>query len=137
MKQSNLFSSATLAIRPGQDKWRDEDQDAINEEGRHLRDEGIAQVEGRRDDALKLWRENARRWIAGRARRPGTFNADDLVTAVGLPPGHRNAIGAVWMWANREGIVQVVGMTKAKRSSGHRRRVLLYRGTNASVGEGW
>ena len=67
------------------------------EEGRRLRDEGVAKVEDS-NDAAQEWREQARGWVISRAGREGQFNADDLRAAIGPPPNLHNAMGAVFLW---------------------------------------
>ncbi len=95
-------------------------------EGRRLRDEGVRAVEDGPEERQR-WREEARAWVRARAARPGTFAPDDLTLAVGVPPTP-NLMGAVWLWANRQGLVEPVGFTQATRASAHGRRVLVYRG---------
>lgn len=68
-------------------------------EGRRLRDEGVERVELAEGED---WKDAARGWLARRAAQPGEFNADDLRAAVGSPE-RPNAMGAVFLWAVRQG----------------------------------
>ena len=92
--------------------------------GRELRDEGVKLVEINQLE----WRDSARAWVVGRCAKPGEFNSDDLIEAIGYPPGHPNAIGAIWLWAKRSNLVELAGYSQATRSASRGRRVLIYRG---------
>lgn len=97
-------------------------------EGRRRRDEGTSQVENSGDDAAKQWRDGARAWVRLRAERAGTFNADDLRDAIGPPPNHFNAVGAVFLWALRNELIVRAGETQRRAANAHGQRVALYVG---------
>jgi hypothetical protein len=97
------------------------------EEGRRLRDEGVAKVEDS-NDAAQEWKEQARGWVISRARREGQFNADDLRAVIGPPPNHHNAMGAVFLWARRQGFITRVGYRSMRRAKAHARPTFVYEG---------
>jgi hypothetical protein len=101
--------------------------------GRRGRDEGTERAE----NAVPEWREIARKWISGRATQPGEFNADDLRRAVGPPPGHYNAMGAVFLWAMRVGLIESVGLRQRGAANAHAQLIRVYRGSRMlGVGSG-
>lgn len=93
-------------------------------EGRRLRDEGVERVELAEGED---WKDAARGWLARRAARPGEFNADDLRAAVGSPE-RPNAMGAVFLWAVRQGLVRMVGMRQRRAANAHAQRIAVYVG---------
>ena len=89
-------------------------------EGRRRRDEGMARVDENPSDAAQAWKSAARSWVQRRAQQPGEFNGDDLRAAVGPPPHHPNAMGPIWAWAVKHGVIRLVGY-RQRRAAGSRR----------------
>lgn len=98
------------------------------EEGERLKDRGMALAAGAEED----WSAWARREILRLASHGAGFTADDLMwiaEAAGREPAHRNAIGAAFNAAARAGLIAQTGETRlTDRASGHRRRLLVWRG---------
>lgn len=95
------------------------------EEGRRLRDEGMARVDANSHPA---WRACADQTILDLAKSGREFAADD-VTAVCGQPAHPNATGARFSAASRRGIIEPVGYRQAVRKERHASRMLTWRGT--------
>lgn len=93
-------------------------------EGRARRDQGTDLAAS----AVPDWRDLARDWIVKRSSQPGEFNADDLRLAVGPPPGHYNAMGAVFLWAAREGFIRPVRMRPRGFANAHAQLIRVYVG---------
>ena len=91
---------------------------------RKARDAGI---QAARDHADEEWKSKA--WIAlgALAVWGQPFTTDDVIERTGLPPGHRNIIGALIITAIKRGLIERVGDAHAKRPASHARRVGLYR----------
>lgn len=94
-------------------------------DGRRLRDEGIERVELAEGEE---WKEAARAWVARRAAQPGEFNADDLRAVVGSPE-RPNAMGAVFLWAVKRGLIRMVGLRQRRAANAHAQRIAVYVGT--------
>jgi hypothetical protein len=59
---------------------------------------------------------------------PGkTFTADDLRAFAGNPPGHGDAMGAVFRSAARAGLITCTGTTTSKRPDAHGRLLREWR----------
>lgn len=97
--------------------------------GRELRDEGTEAVLSR--DVVSEYRERAKAWLRDRAEKPGAFNMDDMRAEIGDPPGHPNSIGALALWAVREGLIEHCGERARQAASAHAQRIRLYRGRGA------
>lgn len=106
----------------------DETEDLFDlDEGRKARDEGIQRVSGVNYDPHAAWRDHAKAWVTSRARDPGEFGADDLRKDVGAPM-KGNAMGAIWMWAVKTGVVIRTGDRLSAVKSNHAHRQGLYEG---------
>ncbi len=81
------------------------------------------------DRAGPDWVATARRKMAEFVKYGVTFTADDLVAAVGMPPGDsHNAVGAVFHAAAGEGWIVDAGTTRSRRPDAHGRKVTRWRG---------
>lgn len=92
-------------------------------EGERRRDAGMA----RTLDPQEEWRaafeaEGVRQMKAGRTR----IIAEDILAAVGLPPGHRNAVGAAMRVFALKHNLRNVGTVKAARVARHAGRVTVW-----------
>lgn len=94
-------------------------------EGRRLRDEGVERVELAEGER---WKVAARAWVVRRAAMPGEFNADDLRAAVGSPE-RPNAMGAVFLWAVKQGLIRMTGLRQRRAANAHAQRIAVYTGT--------
>lgn len=98
-------------------------------EGARRKKEGMALAAGAEED----WSAWARRWITHLAEGSRPFTSDDLAVLAAeqdRQPAHRNAIGAAFNAAARAGLIVQTGETVlTARASGHRRRLLVWRGT--------
>ena len=56
-----------------------------------------------------------------------TFIADDLIAAIGKPPGHANQIGSLFNFWAGAGFITAVGSTPSKREGNNGRRVQIWR----------
>lgn len=102
----------------------DRDPQPVAAEGDRRREEGIAKVEA----AEPRWREAAIAWIKRIAAGGAEFTADDLTRRIGVPT-HRNAVGAVFAQASRQGLIEQVGWRRAAgRASQQGRRLAVWRG---------
>jgi len=99
-------------------------------EGLRRKWEGVRRVESAasEDEVKEAWRSEARAWLVSRATRPGVFTADDLISAVGLPPYSQNAVGAQFVAASKAGIITAVGFRSTKRTIGNARTIRVWRG---------
>ncbi len=97
-------------------------------EGRRRRDEGISRVEKSGGDAATRWRDSAREWVRERATKPGEFNGDDLRLSIGGPPHSPNAMGGIWIWAKRQGLIHYVGHRPRQCASAHKQMIGVYVG---------
>jgi hypothetical protein len=56
-----------------------------------------------------------------------TFTADNLIAAIGKPPGHANQIGSLFHFWAGAGFITAVGNTPSKREGNNGRRVQIWR----------
>jgi hypothetical protein len=90
--------------------------------GQARRDVGAAAALNGDALSLALWRSAARASLTKLAHRGWEFSADDLVADIGPPPiGRHNALGGLFLWAVREGLVRPAGFHAAQRPSAHAR----------------
>ena len=95
--------------------------------GETLRDIGLEQAgSGVSAVALVLWRMKAEMAIITLSLADATFSAEDLRRQVGDPPTP-NAIGAIFRWAYKKGMIVPDGVTTANRSSRHASLLRLWR----------
>lgn len=64
-------------------------------------------------------------------RRKNPFTADDLIERVGLPnsdgaENSNNAVGPVFSWARRKGLIKHVGYTQSARPSSNARVISMW-----------
>jgi chloramphenicol 3-O-phosphotransferase len=79
--------------------------------------------------AGEVWVSQARHAMAEFVSDGKTFTADDLILAIGMPPGHsHNAVGAVVRQAHREGWIEVAGTRSSTRPDRHGGLVRAWRG---------
>lgn len=97
-------------------------------EGRKQRDLGTERVELAEPEA---WKSAARAWIVRRAGQPGEFNADDLRAAIG-PPSRPNAMGSIFLWAVKAGLIRMSGFRQRRAANAHAQRIAVYVGTRAA-----
>ena len=55
------------------------------------------------------------------------FTADDLIKAIGKPPGHSNQIGALFAFWSESGFIVHSGSTPSKRAGNNGRRIQIWR----------
>lgn len=97
--------------------------------GEELRDEGAARVEENQEqDDDGEWREAAWTELIRLAVAGVEFNADDIRAEVGSPT-RANAMGALFLRAVREGLIERVGERGMTRPIAHARRTATYIGT--------
>jgi hypothetical protein len=85
------------------------------ETARNRRDRGMRAAEL---NTWRPWRDRAEAGIIQLADSGREFSADDLVALVGPPvSSSQNAIGPVFAWAAREGLIECVGFRQSERSS--------------------
>ena len=95
------------------------------DDGRRLRDEGMALVNEHEDPA---WQDEADRVIRELAYSGVAFTAQDLTNRIGMPT-RPNAVGARFSAAARQGIIEDVGYAQSTRAARHASRMLVWRGT--------
>lgn len=88
----------------------------------------MARVDENPSEAAQAWRSAARTWVERRARVPGEFNGDDLRAVVGSPPHHPNAMGPIWSWAVKQGLVRLVGYRQRRAASANAQKIAVYTG---------
>lgn len=94
------------------------------------RDRGIARVwEGTDDD----WKALALATIQVLANAGDPFTAEDIREIVSDPPGHPNAMGALFQAASRQGLIRFVGYRKATRQSLHAHPIGVWVGAKAKA----
>lgn len=88
-------------------------------EGRRRRDEGIRLIDN--VTRLEPWRTNAERAVRSRCELGEPFSSNEIREDVGDPP-KPNMFGALFKWAEREGLVKwdghVTHSTKPERHAG-------------------
>lgn len=95
--------------------------------GEELRDAGVSSVN---KNTPEEWKAACRLAIARLASTGETFTAEDVRKQIGDPPNHANAMGAQFIGAAKEGIIQKVGYAQPMRPSSHARCIASWRGTN-------
>lgn len=95
------------------------------DDGRRLRDEGMALVDEHEHPA---WKAEADRVIRELAYGGRPFTAYDVTDRIGMP-ARPNAVGARFSAAARQGIIEDIGYTQSKRAARHASRQLVWRGT--------
>ena len=95
------------------------------DDGRRLRDEGMALVDEHEHPA---WRAAADRAIRELAYAGSPFTAEDVISRVGMP-NRPNAVGARFSAAARQGLIEDIGYAQSSRSTRHASRLLVWRGT--------
>ncbi len=96
-------------------------------EGARLAEEGMSLAW---DGAHESWRDAAWGEVVRLCAEGREFNADDVRMAVGDPPGHHNAWGALFRRALRSGFVERVGERPGRKASAHTRMAAVYRGVD-------
>lgn len=93
-------------------------------EGERRRDEGTALVTAHTDEEWRGAFENYGGQLlrAGRTR----ITSEDIVAIVGLPPGHRNAIGAAMRAFALKHNLRNIGTAKAARVARHAGRITVW-----------
>lgn len=117
---TELERFAKTRIRPEQPELFD------IEKGRELRDAGIEKVTGSDPD----WQLHARSVIRELAASGEPFSTDDFHDRLDFQPHHHNAVGGVFRWAMREGLIEKQGTLESKRPSAHARLIWMYVGKN-------
>jgi hypothetical protein len=78
--------------------------------------------------AGREWIGQARRVMGELCRFGVSFSADDVVAAVGLPPGKSHAaLGAVFNQAAREGWIVEAGSCRSSRPDRHGGRIVTWK----------
>lgn len=98
-----------------------ESRKARIEAGRELRDAGMAKVEERDPE----WKVEARAWIEARDRG-WEFVADDLTDEIGFPAA-KSAVGPVFAWAARSGLIERAGVRSSGIRTSHASIVQVWR----------
>lgn len=96
-----------------------------NYEGRRLRDEGAAKVT---DNTPNEWVLAADGVIASMASSGSEFTAEDVRAFCGDPPHHHNAMGARFLSAVKQGLIERIGFRNAARSQRHAAVIAVYKG---------
>jgi hypothetical protein len=93
-------------------------------EGERRRDEGIAKVNGNADEewAEAFERRGVMLLAAGRDR----ITSEDIIAGIGLPPGHRNAIGAAMRGFAVRHNLRNIGTIKSARIARHAGRITVW-----------
>jgi hypothetical protein len=94
------------------------------------RDRGIAAVWQGTDEEWKEFASAAIQLLAG-AGEP--FTAEEVRELCNDPPGHPNAMGALFQAASRRGLIRFVGYRKATRESLHAHPIGVWIGTRAKA----
>lgn len=94
-------------------------------QGARLAEEGTSRAWDNSHEAWKraAWLEMVRLCSIG-----CEFNADDIRSKVGDPPGSQNAWGALFRRALRSGFVERCGYRPGQKATAHTRRCAIYRG---------
>lgn len=87
------------------------------QDGRDLRDVGIAAVDAAGVAAHKTWRPKAEAALDQLIRSGSPFTADDLRALVDEPPDHPNQVGALIMGASRRGEIRKLGYRQSRVKS--------------------
>jgi hypothetical protein len=102
--------------------------------GREARDEGMGRVLENTPEYFR-WKLYMVFWTLVDSGLP--FTAEDARPWTGDPPNHPNAYGANWSVlvnrAFREGVIVVVGWTKADRTKSHACSLPIYQGFKPGV----
>lgn len=93
--------------------------------GAELRDAGVARV---LEHTEERWKAEANRVIDEWAAAGYAFTAEHLRTHVGDPPGHQNAMGAIFRAAVARKRIRPIAFTTAKRPTSHAGVLRVYRG---------
>ena len=90
-----------------------------------LRDAGTSSVSAHTPDD---WRSKCDRAISRLAAGRKPFTAEDVRALVGDPPNHPNAMGARFLAAAKEDLIEKVGYGKPARASRHSNPLAVWRG---------
>lgn len=102
-------------------------QPHLNLTGEQLRDQGITQT--LEAEAHQEWVQDAYHWLA-RLPYGQEVTSVDLITAVGMPPGSPNAIGAVFRTAAMQELLTPTDRYVTNtRAVAHARPVRVWRST--------
>lgn len=101
----------------------------IVKRGEELRDEGMELV---LEHQSKEWKQMFTTCYHAMVRSGRTFTSEDIVNLVGPPPGHPNAVGAIFSALVKpdldSGAVDYLGHVKTKNPKSHASRIGQYRG---------
>jgi hypothetical protein len=75
---------------------------------------------------LVSWEDRARYALLSLCLADASFSAEDLRKAAGSPP-HPNAIGGIFRWASKKGLIVPDGVTVADRPSRHASLLRMWR----------
>lgn len=106
----------------------------LNTNGVDLKTEGQERAVSGASD----WFRSAQKDIMQLARSGRSFTADDLIAITGLPnerstPNSNNAVGPVFSWARRQGLIQVVGYGRTSRRRGRARNLTVWKGVGGDA----
>lgn len=87
------------------------------EEGRAVRDVGVAAVDAASVAAHRTWRPKAEEALDELIQAGTPFTADDLRARVDEKPHHPNSIGALFIGASRRGLIRKIGYQQSKTKS--------------------
>ena len=93
--------------------------------GQVLRDAGTESVSA---NTPPDWKAKCDRAILMLAVKGERFTAEDVRLVAGDPPNHPNAMGARFLAAAKEGLIEKVGYGKPVRASRHANPVAIWRG---------
>lgn len=93
---------------------------AAKSEAQTRRDAGAGLAENSVDTRWRLAAEHA---ITQLAASGAVFTSDDVHDRIGSPPGHRNAVGGVFIAASKRGEIRPVGYRNSRRPEAHARPV--------------
>ncbi len=94
-------------------------------DGRQRRDAGAHLAE---QSAHTSWRLAAEHTIGQLAAAGFDFTADDVTGVVGAAPGHKSALGALFLAAARRGEIVPVGYRQSGRVEARARALRVWRG---------
>ncbi len=95
----------------------------FTDEGRALKAAGISRVESHTpDDYKEKFKQTVLNLPVGHL-----FTSDDVLAAVGLPPNHLNAVGALMSGLAKSNMIEKVSYVQSKRESRHAAEIKLWR----------
>jgi hypothetical protein len=81
-------------------------------EAKFLRDKGLARSALHTEIADKGFGDRAYAVLVDLACKQSTVHVDDFLSATSLRPSHPNAMGAVWMRAIKNGVLERTGLVR-------------------------